>query len=116
MYRVFGTNSLENTTLINENKITFYNQKLIKAHQIRTLRNYTKVIIYIRRSGWTCEQFITEYYPATRKVIIRDYKFQLLDKTVQDTSSLTWRVFREEQVETYYKDYLLKMPVDVISL
>lgn len=116
MYRVFGTNSLENTELINENKIVFFNQKLMKAHKIRTLRNYTKVIIYIRRSGWTCEQFITEYYPAKRKVIIRDYKFQLLDKTVQDISSLTWRGFREEQVETYYKDYLLNTPVEVISI
>ena len=116
MYRVFGSNSLENPVLINENKITFYSQKLMKGHAIRTLRNYTKVNIHIRRSGWTNEKFITEYYPTEGKVIIRDYQFQLLDKTVQDTSSLTWRGFRVEQVEAYYRDYLLRTPVRVESL
>jgi hypothetical protein len=116
MYRVFGTNTLMNKDLISENKITFYNQKLQKGHIIRTLRKYTKVIIFIHRTHWTSEKFITEYYSADNRVIIRDYIFKLLDSSVIDTKSLTMKMFREEQVADYYKDYLLKQPVIVSSL
>lgn len=116
MYRVFGTNSLMNKDLTSENKITFYNQKLQKGHIIRTLRKYTKVIIFIHRTDWTSEKFITEYYSADNRVIIRDYKFKLLDSSVSDTKSLTMKMYREEQVADYYKDYLLKQPVIVSSL
>jgi hypothetical protein len=116
MYRVFGTNSLLNKELTSECKITLYSQKLKKSHRIRVLKNYTKVIIKITRSDWTCETFITEYYSKTNSVIIRDYKFKLLEDRVKDTTSLTLKMFREEQVAEYYKDYLLQDIVTVTSL
>jgi hypothetical protein len=116
MYRIFGQKSLENNEFISESRMTLYSQKLKKFHKIRVLKNYTKVIIYIRRENWTSEQFITEYDSKTNSVIIRDYKFKLLDNRVKDTTSLTLKMFREEQVADYYKEYLLENPVIVRSL
>ena len=116
MYRVFGTSALSNNDLVSESKITLYSPKLKKYHVIRVLKNYIKVIIYIVRENWTSEKFITEYYSKTNTVVIRDYKFKLLDKSVNDTTSLTLKTFREEQVTDYYKDYLLKNTVIVTSL
>jgi len=116
MYRIFGQKSLVNKELISESRMTLYSQKLKKCHKIRVLKNYTKVIIYIIRENWTTEQFITEYDSKTNAVIIRNYKFKLLDSSVKDTSSLTLKMFREEQVADYYKEYLLGQPVIVKSL
>ena len=116
MYRIFGQKSLANKELISESRMTLYSQKLKKYHKIRLLKNYTKVIIYILRENWTSEQFITEYDRKTNSVIIRDYKFKLLDNRVKDTSSLTLKMFREEQVSDYYKEYLLQEPVIVKSV
>jgi hypothetical protein len=116
MYRIFGQKSLANNELISESKMTLYSQKLKKYHKIRVLKNYTKVIINIIRDKWTNEQFITEYDRKNKVVIIRDYKFKLLDNRVKDTSSLTLKMFREEQVCDYYKEYLLQEPVIVRSL
>ena len=116
MYRIFGQKSLSSQDLISESRMTLYSQKLKKYHKIRLLKNYTKVIIYILRENWTSEQFITEYDRKNKVVIIRHYKFKLLDNRVKDTTSLTLKMFREEQVCDYYKEYLLQEPVIVRSL
>ena len=116
MYRVLGSSFLSNKELVSESKITLYSPKLKKYHLIRVLKNYIKVIIYIIRENWTSEKFITEYYTETNTVIIRDYKFKLLDKSVKDTSSLTLKLFREEQVADYYKEYLTTNTLSVKSL
>lgn len=85
---------------------TYYGQDLQIGHSIRILRKYIKINILIYRPDWTIYYINTEYYPGQKLVKMTNARFNCLDPTVQDTTSLESPVWVAEQVQEYYKKHI----------